>query len=151
MKLRSKIALKVILSLLYVLLIVITIISIAQSGFAHSANGMKIPDTWLYIPLGVFLIVTVIQALLFHMAKEKYGIPGLCLSLIKLISVYLVDLYNDYYVFNFAYVTGGNGAGFHANIWNTILIAMFLGVTLIIAIIEMIGSIRMIKSTSKKS
>lgn len=149
MKSSSKIVLKCILSLLYVFLIVITVISIIRSGFAYSASGMKIPDSWLYMPMGVFLIFTIIQALLFHIAKGKYAILGLCLSIIKLISVYLVDLRNDYFVFNLVYATGGNGVGFHANIWHTVLVAMFLGVTLIVAIIEIVGSIQIIGKIKK--
>lgn len=150
MKSRSKIAIKCVLSLLYVLLIVITIISIVRNGFAYTASGVKIPDTWLYVPLGVFLLITIIQALCFHIVKEKYGISGLCLSFIKLIAVYLVDLRNDYYLFIFGHSI--DGVWFHnEKIWNMILVVLFLCVTLTVAIIEIIGAIQIIKSSSEKT
>ncbi len=127
--------LKVILSLLYVGLIAVTVVSMIRGGFARTANGMLIPDSWLYLPLGVFLIITIIQAILYGCKKVK---ALLFLDILKPIAVCIVDLFNDHYVFDTAYMTSG-GVGFQANIWNTVLVAVFLGLTLLIAIVEIAG------------
>lgn len=151
MKTKLPYQIKKILSAFYILALIVTILSVIRNGFAYTGGGMLIPDSWIFYSFAIFLVLTAIQAILFHTVKDKYCTYGLWLALIKCAAVFIVELVVDYYVFNYSYIASNIASGFDATVWHTVLVTIFLGLILTIGTIEIIGWASLRKNTATES
>ena len=150
MKTKLPISITVTLSALYLLVLAVAILSLIRGGFAATSSGVPIPSDWLFFSFAIFLVFTAIQVILFHLLKDKYYNCGLSITLLKLIVSALSEVVIDcWYVFNPSYIANDYYSGFYATVWYTVLVATFLGLILIVAIVEIIGCIKLRKEAQR--
>lgn len=140
---------KITLCALYGLLFLITIISWIRGGFAKTANGITIPDSWIFYSFINFAVFTAVQAVVYHVGKDVGGrwlyITSILLAAFKCASVVISELIIDNYVFNPNFINSGNASDFQAGVWYTMLVIFFLVATVAVMIMEIIGSVKLSK------
>lgn len=141
---------KILLSVLYVLLLIVTIMSFVQGGFAQTGGGVTVPSNWLFYPFIGFIVFTSVQAILYHVGGEHmqerlFSIMGVVLCVFKCAAVIVSELIIDGKVFTADYIGSGNAADFGAGVWYTLIVIFFIVLVLAVMIVEVIGSVKLKK------
>ena len=85
----------IILSISYLTILVVTIISMFLNEWSTTANGMPVCDRWLFFPTLIFIILTLRQVGILIQSRGRVGIDMPTFSIMKFIAVFVTEAIID--------------------------------------------------------
>ena len=94
-KLRKILPEAIILGISYLVILVVTIVSMCLNEWSTTANGMPVCDRWMFFPTTIFIVFTMRQVGFFIQSRGRVGIDMPVFSILKFVAVFVVEAIID--------------------------------------------------------